>query len=228
VVTHGLVAAIRGVDPADRPAFAAWWTAAGLGGTAIVVATWMRGHYGGFMNVLMPAHWALCAGLGWIAVDLGRRFPGIGPRLAVAALLAGQGWWIGAQLEVRDVVPTAEDVAAGDEVVARLVQCPDGPILSPYAAWLPVQAGRAPSPHLIAMWDIDHPTGPFRDGVDRLKDASRAHRWPCVVHGGRQALGYGVDANYQVATRFEGTGRAMMPKTGWRVRPQAVLVPKTP
>ncbi|MEZ4240301.1 MAG: hypothetical protein R3F59_29940 [Myxococcota bacterium] len=203
-----------------------WWTAFGVGGTALVVATWMRGHNGGFLNVLMPGHLALCLGLGVAVVEARRWLPGPAVALSSAGWLVLQVAWLDRLLEVDDVLPSAEDRAAGEAVVERLRACPDGPILSPYAAWLPVQAGRAPSPHLIAIWDIRYPDGPFFDGIARLTEAAEAHRWSCVVKGGRQPMGFGVEQNYQRTGTFDIPPRALMPKTGWRVRPSELWEPR--
>jgi hypothetical protein len=228
-LVHGLATAAdraaRASGPADAAANARWWTAWLLGSTALGVATWMRGHNGGFLNVLMPAHLAICVGMGLAVVGLRHRWPGALMAVATALGMTTQVAWIGAQLEVDDVLPTAEDRAAGELIVARLEECPDGPILSPHAAWLPVQAGRAPSPHLIAIWDIRYEDGPFFDGIGRLADAAKAHRWSCVVKGGRQPIGFQLEQNYHVVESFRIPPRALIPKTGWRVRPSELLVP---
>lgn len=202
-----------------------WWTAFALGGTALVVSTLMRGHYGGFMNVLMPAHLAICLGLAWVVVDVRRRWPGLPSTVGTAVLLLVQVVWIAVQLEVDEILPAPGDREAGERMVERLKACPEGPIFSPYAPWLPVQAGREPGPHLIAIWDIDH-DGPFRSGVRAISAAAKAHRWPCVVHGGRQPLGFGVEGSYRKGETFPMGSKEMMPKTGWRVRPSTLLVPK--
>lgn len=225
-LTH-LVAIVNTRLPGDRVLLWQWWAVFAFGGVALVVSTLMRGHYGGFLNVLMPAHFAICLGLAWVVVDVRRRWPGLLTGGLTAALLVLQVVWIAVQLEVDEILPTDGDREAGASIVARIRECPDGPIFSPYAPWLPVQAGRAPSPHLIAIWDIDHDGGPFRDGVTALVSAAKDHYWPCVVHGGRQPLGFGVDPNYEKAQTFELSAKAMMPKTGWRVRPSTLLVPKS-
>jgi hypothetical protein len=165
---------------------------------------------------------ALYLHMGLTAAAAARPVPAVLARVGVLAQLV----WIAAEIEVVQVLPTPADVVAGEQVVERLTRCAPGPILSPYAAWLPVQAGRAPSPHLITMWDINHPGGPFRDGVARFGAAARAHHWACVVHGGRQPLGFGVEGSYERSDVLDLSAGAMMPKTGWRVRPATVLVPK--
>lgn len=218
----------RGLGDRTRGGNGAFWLVWGLGAVALGVGTWMRGHYGGFMNVFVPTHFAILAGCGWALTELRRRDRSPRAHLLTAGWMVLQVGWIGAQLDVAEVVPTDEDRAAGEVVLEGVRGCPDGPILSPYAAWLPVQVGRAPSPHLIAIWDIDHPEGPFLAGMGRLTAAARSHRWACVVKGGRQPIGFGVEANYKPSTTFRVPAKAMMPKTGWRVKPSDLLVPKEP
>jgi hypothetical protein len=203
-----------------------WWGPFLLGAVALGVATLMRGHYGGFLNVLIPAHLAICLGFGWAVLGLRQAFPGPPMTAVTAGALLLSIVWIGVRLEVDAIVPSQADREAGDEVVARLAQCPPGPIFSPYAAWMPVQAGREPSAHLIALWDLDHARGPWKDAKAKLQDAARSHHWSCVLHGGRQPTAFGIEQNYRVDTKLSLPSRALMPKTGWRVRPESVLVPR--
>ena len=135
-------------------------------------------------------------------------------------------------LDPERFVPDARDVAAGDAFVEALRTC-DGPILSPFAAWLPVYVGQAPSLHLIALWDVNHRDSPYRPVVDAITRASDARAWACVVDGDGRPLGYGVQKNYRAsvvpdvpAPSSPTRPRVFMPKTGWRVRPKTVLVPK--
>jgi hypothetical protein len=222
-VVHALAAVVA------RHAEARWWLAFGVGATALVVAGLMRGHNGGFANVLMPAHWAICAGFGLAVADARRRVPGLAMVAATSALLLAQVAVVVAKLDVAEVLPTAEDAAAGRGIVERLRACPEGPILSPHAPWLAVQAGRAPGPHLIAIWDINHKGGPFQPAMRTLGAAAEERRWACVVSAKRigdpQGLAFLGD-HYALAESFRLPGKAMMPQTGWRVRPAYLLTPK--
>jgi hypothetical protein len=225
---NGLATALRGgwrAFAADEHA-ARWWACWGFGAVCYAVVTLMRGHNGGFLNVLMPAHWALAVGLGLVVDQVRRALPDWRVTAVTAAAVLLQVLFVSSQLEVEEVIPTEEDRVAGEEVLERLRECPEGPILSLYASWLPVQVGRAPSPHLITVWDVDHPDGPFRSAVSELRAAARAHRWPCVVGASRQKNGYGVDEAYVADTTFRFTGQAMLAKTGWRVRVGTVYVPR--
>jgi hypothetical protein len=224
VLANGMSAVISRAAP-DRDAVR-WWTGAAVFGTVLTVGLAMRAHNGGFLNVLMPIHFACALGLGLVIADVRRAAGRTWVIGATSALLAVQLGWIAWKLEIDEVIPTEADRGAGAQVVARLKECAPGPIFSPYAAWLPVQAGREPSVPLIALWDIQHPGNPFRDGVDRVKQAAREGYWTCVVNGGRQRLGYGVEESYRVDTTFSFQAGQFMVKTGWRVRPYQVLVPK--
>lgn len=212
--------------PARDAAAERWWMAVGVSGFAFVVALAMRGHNGGFMNVLMPMHYAAALGLGLVVVDIRRRDPRIEVRVATAALLAVQVGWVGWNTEIAEVVPTPADVRAGEQVIERLRACPPGPILSPHAAWLPVLAGREPSVPLIALWDVDHPRNPFQGAAEAMADAAAAHRWSCVLSASRQRIGYGIEENYRVDETFSFEEATLQTKTGWRVRPLYVLVPR--
>ena len=90
-----------------------------------------------------------------------------------------------------------------------------------------MQAGKGPSAHLIGVWDINHRDGPFESHVATFRQAARDHAWACVVEGGRSPLKNGVEANYRFDRRIAPIDRkAMMNKTGWRVRPEAIHVPR--
>ncbi len=212
---------VRGQRPPWR-----WWLAVGCGGGLLVVAALMRGHHGGFLNVLMPAHWAVCAGFG-LALASGRAGGGSWRVVLTAAMAAGQLGWIGQRLDTDAISPTAADRDAGLRVVRALRQRCEGPVFSPYAAWLPVQAGLAPSVSLIALWDLRHPDGPLFRDLHRVRDAAESGHWDCVITvAGPQAPGYGVREHYVIERDLEIPPKVLVPKTGWRVRPQQLLVPR--
>lgn len=203
---------------ADGPALAA----AVLGATVLGVVGFMRSHNGGFSNVLIPAHLALSFVFPLAAA--GAR-SGAG-RAAVALVAALQLGWMASRLDGTPLVPTDEDYAGHDKVLETLARDCPGEILSPYAPWLPYQAGREPGFHLIALWDIAHKTNPFRADVKAVEQAARDHRWGCVVTSGVKKLGFGVDKEYPVVKIVPMSPRAMMPKTGWRVRPTTLQYPR--
>jgi len=220
-----IIAAVTAV--VERRVHGRWWLA--FGGMAVgVTLSWlMRAHNGGFINVLIPWHWVLCTLAG---VWLGRwrvARPGALAQLGGASLLGLQLVWLDALTEHDNIVPNAQDLEAGHEMTRLLrAHCADGPIFSPYAAWLPVGAGQAPSTHLIAIWDVDHKKGPLYTPLKSLERAMDEHHFVCVVEGGKKPVGYGVQRNYQTLRSVRAGARALIPKTGWRVQPQTILVPK--
>jgi hypothetical protein len=97
-----------------------------------------------------------------------------------------------------------------------------------------VLAGKAPSLHLIALWDIDHRGGPLRDQVKVVREAMSQHRWDAIIvappKGRRRAqgLGFGMARFYERAEDLDlqfGQG-TFGTRAGWRVRPTQVWVPQ--
>ncbi|MEZ4319319.1 MAG: hypothetical protein R3F61_17530 [Myxococcota bacterium] len=209
-----------------------WLYGVGLCAMALLTAGLMRGHHGGFLNVYIPMHWFLSLGLA-VGLAASRH---LWPRLDVMVLgslaLAVQ-LYLKSDFDPTRYTPTAEDVEAGDRFVDALRDC-DGPVLSPFNPWLPALAGHAPSFHLIALWDIDHRESPYRASVRALEAAADAHHWACVVSGNGRPLGFGIQRNYVESVvpevpwgpRAGGGPPTFMPRTGWRVRPYSILVPR--
>ena len=77
-----------------------------MSGVLVVFAALMRGHHGGFTNVLMPGLWVLCIVLP-ILVHVQR----ISRRLVLLAFAVQSvlGLWT-----AEDIIPTSEDRLAGD------------------------------------------------------------------------------------------------------------------
>ena len=208
-----------------------WWLAAGVGAMALAVGGLMRGHYGGFMNVLMPVHWSLCAGLAVAAVTLRAWWPGLPVHAATALLLTAQVGLIGRRLDMEAIVPDQEDRDAIAGLAEALRKCPEGAILSPHAAWAPVLVGRPPSTHLIAWWDLNHRRSPFHGAIGTMGEAARAHHWSCVLLGGKQPVKLGANGRIDLEASYEALPGVVFPpamrtKTGWRVQPRQILVPR--
>jgi Glycosyltransferase family 87 len=199
---------------------AAWWLL--QGGLAVLLCMVMRGHQGGYLNVLVPGHWALAmwAGLSMAALDrtMGRGAVRWGLGLLVLAQL-----WLG-RWTPATWMPTAADREAGDALVERL-RAIDGEVLSPHAPYLPVQAGKRPSFALISLWDVDHEDGPFAADVGFLKRDLKDQRWAAVLLAGAK-FGYGLNDSYALEERLRFDGKAFYPKTGWSVRPNLLYTPK--
>ena len=202
-----------------------WVVGALLAGVAMVISALMRAHHGGFINVLMPLHWASCFGLAVLA-GRARNLWGLPATAATAGIAVVALFWAGSRMELERLVPTPEDEAAGAVLLDELRKCPEGPIHSPYAAWIPVKIGREPSAHLIGIWDINHPRGPFRDAIPTFVNAAKAGYWPCVVEGGGEPLHHGIDEYYELERTLPIRGKDLSPKTGWRARPHAIFVRK--
>ena len=197
----------------------------GIGFVGVLTAVLMRAHHGGFINVFLPVHWIIAFGVGIAMSRFRQERPGWISSAAVAAVFSAQLGYFATHFEPVKYIPTQEDVEAGEMVVALVAEC-EGPVHSPYAAWIPYQAGFEPSMHAIALWDVTHKEGPFREFVNPLHDAARDHHWGCVVDGGTRPLGLSIPKYYETKVRFRIAPNAMRPKTGWRARPTEILVPR--
>jgi len=107
------------------------------------------------------------------------------------------------------------------EAIAEL----EPPVLSPFAPWLPVQAGFEPGFHLIALWDVAHKTGPYPNARQQISDEMKAHYWGTVIDS-RTSMKFGVGEAYRRAGTIAPKGRAMTPKAGWTAKPSFIRVPR--
>ena len=176
----------------------------------------MRGHHGGFTNVLMPGLWVLSIVVPLALCNQIKRRAFVLIAIALQAII---GLWT-----ADDLIPTQEDRMAGDALVAELQTRP-GPIFAPHSPWLPVQAGHPPTAHLIALWDIDHEGGPLVDSVESIKADIQNHRWGTIVSADKR-LGFGLPRYYEYHQSIRPKGRTFLPKVGWKVRPSYVYRPK--
>jgi hypothetical protein len=199
---------------------------AGLVVTAVASSAVMRGHHGGFANVHLPMFWFVALAAAFAMARLRTSFGPVGVVVGALALSVQLGVQVRAS-NLDRLVPTARDREVGDAVVAVL-RAERGPMLSPYAAWLPVLAGHEPSWHLIALWDVaQHDRTPFPEAGPRLREAFADHHWAVVVDGDR-TVGYGMPEHYVRKQRLPGSGREFAGKTGWPQRPRYVMVPRLP
>jgi hypothetical protein len=197
----------------------AYWAAQGA--LLLLLCMVMRAHHGGFLNVLIPGTWvlALWGALGAQALRARWGHPLV---LVVTASVVGAQCWMGAW-DADRFRPTEKDREAGDRVVAAVAKI-EGEVFAPWQPWMAVQAGKAPALHLIGLWDIDHKLGPLRDGVDTIEGDIENQRWAAVLTANGK-LGYGLDAAYKRGPSVRPAGRALMPRTGWRVRPDRLYLP---
>lgn len=209
-------------EPADR-----WIVGTTLAAVAVVIASLMRAHLGGFVNVLMPLHWTCCFALAVLAGRARNQWPGLVGIGATATVATVSVLWQIDRVDLDRLVPTPEDQAAGEASLARIAEvCGDGPIYSPFAAWIPVQLGQQPSAHLIGVWDINHERSPFLHSMDTFREVTAERYWTCVLEGGKEALGHGVHEHYQRTEPLPARGPVWMPRTGWRARPNSIYRPK--
>jgi len=206
----------------DRPSWQ-WVYGLGVLGVGCVMASLMRAHNGGFLNVYMHLHWLLAFGFGVVLAQWRQasKIPVFG--LTAGLVVAQLGWQLG-RLDREQLAPTQADRDAGDAYVEAL-RGVDGEVLSPFASWLPVYAGKEPSLHLIALWDLNYKGGPYFPEVEDIKRAVRQHRWEVVLDS-HKTFGYGVGRHYMAGRSPEVPDGALAPKTGWPAYPVRVLVPK--
>ena len=217
-VGAGLLAAlVAGRSPRSGGVY---WAA--QGSLALLLAAVMRGHHGGYLNVLIPGIWALAAWAGLGLAGLERRFPRPAVLVLGTALMLGQLWQ--GRWEPSKWLPTRDDVAAGDALIARL-RAVDGEVLSPHSPWYPVIAGKPGAFHLIALWDIDHEGGPLHDFVPTIALAMKQERWAAVVLANKK-FGHSLTQTYVRTEDLTPPGKALQPKTGWPVRPSLLYEPK--
>jgi hypothetical protein len=197
----------------------------GVAALLVLMSALMRGHFGGFVNVHMPMFWVASLAFAfamarWRASDASI-LAAAAPALAMAAQL---GWQV-RNLDAEKLVPTAEDRDVGDQIVEILRHAPE-PVLSPFAPWLPVQAGHEPGWHLIALWDVSkHEQSPFAGSGKVIEEAMKSHHWGSIVDG-TKTMQYRANEHYEVSVKLPGDKAVFMPKTGWRTRPRALLVPR--
>jgi len=181
----------------------------------------MRVHDGGYANVQMPMFWAGALVFGVVlagleATPLPRRLGHAALALTLAVAIRG--------VPGSSLVPTAADVARGRELVAPLRGL-EGPVVSPFASWLPTYAGHPPSLHAQAVWDLDYPGGPFVDDVERIRRAIRERHWRVVV-GGNFPLVRGLPFNETYAPGpliVRPNEGPLRPKTGFVAMPLRLL-----
>lgn len=187
----------------------------------LFLACLMRGHHGGFKNVLIPGFWAVAMLGGIGVVGLRARVPHWGMALALGVALGFQGWL--GRWEPAGFHPLPGDAEAGERIVARLAEI-DGEVLAPWQPWMAVQAGKRPSFHLIALWDIDHKWGPLVDEVAVIESDIAAQRWAAVLTVNDRPE-YGVRDAYARGALVRPAGQALKPRTGWQVRPHRIWEP---
>ena len=129
-----------------------------------------------------------------------------------------------ARWDTEQLIPTQEVREAGDQLIAQLESI-DGPIFSPHAPWYPVLAGKPPSAHLIAIWDIKHKGGPLAPAIRHIQNAMRDKKFAAVLLANKKE-DYGRKKNYPKSRRIRYADSGVFyPKKGWKVRPTYLFFP---
>ncbi len=202
----------------------AYW--AGVMGMALVMVSLMRGHVGGYLNVLIPMLWLLPLGVVVAERPLVARVGagGAGWRAwvphAFAVVVAAQLWE--GRGELKRYVPTPADARNAAALVEELRGLP-GPMLMPHGPWYPVLAGKEPSFALISLWDIDTAGGVLAREANVVDRALAAGRWATVVTP-NDKLGHGLQEHYRRAGPLK--ARTFPTRTGWGVGFRSVWHPK--
>ena len=212
-------------DPSSEAHFARWYWV-GTVGTGLLMVVLMRGHHGGYANVLMPGYWllALTAGLGMghMAQRWSHPLLRAGPWLLCALTVAVQCWF--GRWDRDRYLPTDADLAAGQQVLAAIREF-DGPVLMPHSPYYPVMVGKEPSFALIALWDITHARSPLRREARAIDRAILEQRYDAIILASRK-FEYGLKKAYEQTGSIHLKGRALMPKSGWRARPTVIFQPR--
>ncbi|MEM6930184.1 MAG: hypothetical protein AAF602_24810 [Myxococcota bacterium] len=194
-----------------------------VGGVVVVTclgSVLLRVHDGGYANVEMPMFWSWSLAFGLVLADADRAGARPLTRLALAVSLAVAIL----RMPVTALLPTHADVDRGQRLVAGLHRV-EGPVLSPFAAWLPTYAGHFPSLHAQAAWDLMYPRGPFVDEVAVVERAIRGGYWGAVVGGNFPLVrGYPFAEVYEPGPLVVGPAEGpLRPKTGFVALPIRLL-----
>ena len=195
----------------------------GIASTAVISAMLMRAHDGGFVNVHIPLFWVVSFAAGIAATRASRHGPLV--TAGIHGLLALQLVYAIGLCDRSRLVPTEEDEAIGWAFVehARDVE---GPVLSPFASWLPVYAGKAPSVHAMALWDLDRRGGPYEDELGEVRRALRERYWVLAFGGNHGFLGPLAEYYDPIEVVVEHESPLFRPRTGYFARPWRLMVPR--
>jgi hypothetical protein len=203
-----------------------FWILNGL--VAFFFCALMRGHHGGFTNVLMPGCLLLSVWMCLFIVHIQKNksivlFSNQDFQIVVITILCCSQLYKG-KWDPEEFVPTEEDRQFGDELVAQLREM-DGPIFAPHSPWLAVQAGHPATAHLIAIWDIDHKGADLEPYMKSIRNDFATHRWGTVLSADNR-LDFGRKKYYRTLQNIRPKRGVFEPKIGWKVRPSYLFVPK--
>lgn len=201
-----------------------WVFGAGVGGVALVSAGLMRAHVGGFVNVLIPLYWVVCAGAATCAARFEARH--LGALGALPTLVLGAQLAVDHQrLDDKRYLPRQGAVEANDAIVEALRHV-EGPVFSPFNPWLVYQAGGEPGVHLISIWDTTKSRSPFPGTQKAVRQAVLDQEFAAVLDGNRTLRAYGVDEAYGGAPSLA-QSRMLWPVNGYRAFALRLRFPKS-
>ncbi|MBM76772.1 MAG: hypothetical protein CMK59_15295 [Proteobacteria bacterium] len=191
------------------------------GVVAILFSGIMRGHHGGYINVLMPALWmiSLWGGLLLHAVIQRDHRLGWGVVVFVCAQFYLGRW------SPQKYLPTQKDYEAGALLIEHLKEVPK-PVFSPFSPWYSYKAGHPPNLHLIALWDIDHDGGALKEDVEAIEQTIKDQKWSAILLA-NDRFDYGRKKAYpkkELVTALKG---GLRPKVGWPATPRLIYYPKS-
>jgi hypothetical protein len=209
----GLVSALRNREALKAsPRFAYW---IGIAGTGLFVVSLMRGHVGGYVNVLMPMMWVQALWPALLTRRAGEGVVGLGLQALVAVqIVTGHG-------KYTYEVPTPADRAQGDALIAELRDLP-GPLLIPEAPYYAVLAGHDPSFSLITLWDISDASVPKAAGVSTIRGLIAQRHWKSAVFT-ENKVEPSIGRAYKKKRALKHKGATT--RTGWTVRLRSVWLP---
>ena len=178
----------------------------------------MRGHHGGYMNVLMPGFWFLSLILGILLQRLYMHKMGdyFLPSIILLQLAIG-GW------DPSSYIPTEKDVQKGHNLIAELKEI-ESPILAPFSPWYAYKAGHPASFHLIALWDIDHKGGVLQSYVKNIRKDISEIRWSGILVA-NEKFDFGRKKYYPTRKKLRSSQIAPKPKIGWRAHSKILFFP---
>lgn len=197
----------------------------------MVAAAWSgRLHYGGYDNALLPAYaglamlsllgaWALVR---QVATPLSRR---VGTTAAVFLSCIAQFGLLWYNPVVQ--IPSREDVRAGKELVATLAGLP-GDVFIPQHGYLSELAGKRSFVHQMALCDVMS-AEPGQTGehlVQEIVQAIRRQRFGAIILDGPFTLQDTLLAYYVPQSGVFDSEDVFWTRTGMKIRPQGVFVPR--
>jgi hypothetical protein len=219
-----LLLARRGEDQ-DRARFLATFAAVMVG-----TGLFARMIVGAYLNALLPAYAGLAVLLGLAFAEAQALLPPpsaerrapleIALRGAVLIQLVMLAW------NPRARLPTAEDRAAGERLLARLSRL--GPsVLVPSHPYLAARAAGHRHAHAMAIGDLLYFSGgPVGEALERdMRQALCEHRFSAVVTNGTWRYEAELARDYGPAQPLPELGAAFWPVTGARTRPSALYLP---